>query len=73
MGVAVLWTALTLAHQRRRHNSLCLCGVRQGDIIGPFLFLFLAIQLFLEEASTQVQSLTYMDDIYLVGTPDKNV
>ena len=25
----------------------------------------------LEEASTQVQSLTYMDDIYLVGAPDK--
>ena len=47
------------------------CGVRQGDTIGPFLFFCLAIQPFLEEASTQVQSLTYMDDIYLVGTPDK--
>ena len=39
--------------------------------MGPFLFC-LAIQPFLEEeASTQVQSLTYMDDIYLVGAPDK--
>ena len=36
----------------------------------PFLFC-LEIQPFLEEASTQVQSLTYMDDIYLVGAPDK--
>ena len=39
--------------------------------MGPFLFFCLAIQPFLEEASTQVQSLTYMDDIYLVGAPDK--
>ena len=39
--------------------------------MGPFLFFCLAIQPFLEEASTQVQSLTYMDDIYLVGTPEK--
>ena len=38
--------------------------------MGHFLFC-LAIQPFLEEASTQVQSLTYMDDIYLVGAPDK--
>lgn len=38
--------------------------------MGPFLFC-LAIQPFLEQASTQVQSLTYMDDIYLVGAPDK--
>ena len=38
--------------------------------MGPFL-LCLAIQPFLEEASTQVQSLTYMDDIFLVGTPEK--
>ena len=38
--------------------------------MGPFLFC-LAIQPFLEEASTQVQSLTYMDDIYLVGAPEK--
>ena len=36
------------------------CGVRQSDSIGPFLFC-LAIQPFLEEeASTQVQSLTYI-------------
>ena len=40
--------------------------------MGPFLFFCLATQPFLEEeASTQVQSLTYMDDIYLVGAPDK--
>ena len=40
--------------------------------MGPFLFFCLAVQPFLEEeASTQVQSLTYMDDIYLVGAPDK--
>ena len=39
--------------------------------MGPFLFFCLAIQPFLEEASTQVQSLTYMDDIYLVGTPER--
>ena len=39
--------------------------------MGPFLFFCLAIQPFLEEASTQVQSLTYMDDIYLVGAPEK--
>ena len=45
--------------------------VRQGDHMRPFLFFCLAIQPFLEEASTQVQSLTYMDDIYLVGAPDK--
>ena len=38
--------------------------------MGPFFFC-LAIQLFLEEASTQVQSLTYMDDTYLVEAPDK--
>ena len=38
--------------------------------MGPF-FLCLVTQPFLEEASTQVQSLTYMDDIYLVGAPDK--
>ena len=38
--------------------------------MGPFFFC-LAIQPFLKEASTQVQSLTYMDDIYLVGAPDK--
>ena len=37
----------------------------------PFFLFYLAIQLFLEEASTEVQSLTYMDDIYLVGAPDK--
>ena len=47
------------------------CGVRQGEHMKPFLFLCLAIQPSLEEASTQVQSLTYMDDIYLVGAPDK--
>ena len=39
--------------------------------MGPFLFFCLAIHPFLEEASTQVQSLTYMDGIYLVGAPDK--
>ena len=39
--------------------------------MGPFLFFCLVAQPFLEEASTQVQSLTYMDDIYLVGAPDK--
>ena len=39
--------------------------------MGPFLLFCLAIQPFLEEASTQVQSLTYMDGIYLVGAPDK--
>ena len=39
--------------------------------MGPFLFFCLATQPFLEEASTQVQSLTYMDDIYLVDAPDK--
>ena len=38
--------------------------------MGPLLFC-LAIKPFLEEASTQVQSLTYMDDIYLVGAPEK--
>ena len=38
--------------------------------MGPFLFC-LAIQPFLEEASTQVQSLTYMDDICPVGAPEK--
>ena len=39
--------------------------------MGPFLFFCLAIQPLLEEASVQVQSLTYMDDIYLVCAPDK--
>ena len=39
--------------------------------MGPFLFFCLATQPFLEEASTQVQSLTYMDGIYLVGAPEK--
>ena len=38
--------------------------------MGPFLFC-LATQPFLEEASTQVQSLTYMRCIYLVGAPEK--
>ena len=47
------------------------CGARQSDPMGPFLFFCLAVQPFLEEASTQVQSLTYMDGIYLVGAPDK--
>ena len=47
------------------------CGVRQVDHMGPFLFFCLVAQPFLEEASTQVQSLTYMDDIYLVGAPEK--
>ena len=37
--------------------------------MGPFFCL--VIQPFLEEVSTQVQSLTYMDDIYLVGAPEK--
>ena len=46
------------------------CGARQGDPMGPFLFC-LAIQPFLEEASAQVQSLTHMDGIYLVGAPEK--
>ena len=36
--------------------------------MGPFLFC-LAIQPFLMEISSKVQSLTYMDDIYLVGIP----
>ena len=36
--------------------------------MGPFLFC-LAIQPFLKEISSKVQSLTYMDDIYLVGIP----
>ena len=39
--------------------------------MGPFLFFCLAILLFLEEVSIQVQSLIYMEDIYLVGAPDK--
>ena len=39
--------------------------------MGPFLFFCLAIQPFLEEASTEVQSLIYVDDIYLVGAPEK--
>ena len=38
--------------------------------MGPFLFC-LAIQPFLMEISSKVQSLTYMDDIYLVGIPQK--
>ena len=38
--------------------------------MGPFLLFCLGINP-LEEASTQVQSLTYMDDIYLVGAPEK--
>ena len=36
--------------------------------MGPFLFC-LAIQPFLKEISSKEQSLTYMNDIYLVGTP----
>ena len=36
--------------------------------MGPFLFC-LAIQPFLKKINSEVQSLTYMDDIYLVGTP----
>ena len=36
--------------------------------MGLFL-LCLAIQPFLKKISSKVQSLTYMDDIYLVGTP----
>ena len=40
--------------------------------MGPFLFFYLATQPFLEEeVNTQMQSLTYMDDIYLGGAPDK--
>ena len=46
------------------------CGVRQVDPMGPFFFFCLATQLFLE-VSTQVQSLTMWNDIYLVGTPEK--
>ena len=42
----------------------------QSDLMGLFLF-YLVTQPFLEEARTQVQSLTYMDDIYLIGAPDK--
>ena len=38
--------------------------------MGPFLFC-LAIQPFLMEISFKVQSLTYMDGIYLVGIPQK--
>ena len=71
MGVAVLWTAFILAHQRCSPNPSA-CGVRQGDPMEPFFFFCLVIWPFLEEeASTQVQSLTYMNDIYLVGAPDK--
>ena len=45
-------------------------GVSQGEFMGPFLFC-LAIQSFLIEISSKVQSLIYMDDIYLVGIPQK--
>lgn len=41
-------------------------GVRQGDPMGPFLFC-LAIQPALQKINGMVKSLTYMDDIYLVG------
>ena len=71
MGVTVLLTtALTLAHQRCRPNPLCLWCARQSEPMGPFLLLPCNPAL-LEEASKQVQSLTYMDDIYLVGASEK--
>lgn len=43
-------------------------GVRQGDPMGPFLFC-LAIHPALDKISKLVDSLSYMDDIYLLGTP----
>ena len=70
MGVAVLWTALTLLI-RGADPIPSACGVRQGDPMGPFLFFLPCNPALLEEASTQVQFLTYMGDIYLVGAPDK--
>ena len=39
--------------------------------MGPLLFFFCLQPALLEEASTQMQSLIYMDDIYLVGAPEK--
>ena len=71
MGVAVLWTAALTLLIRGADPIPSACGVRQGDPMGSFLFFCFATQPFLEEASTQVQSLTYVDDIYLVGAPEK--
>ena len=69
MGVAVLWTALlTLAHQRCKPIPSA-CGVRQVTHGNPSSSA--CNPTILEEASTQVQSLTYVDDIYFVGAPDK--
>lgn len=48
---------------------LSAAGVRQGDPLGPFLFA-LAIQPTLLEVSKWVTSITYMDDIYLIGNHD---
>ena len=65
----MLWQAYPPDSQESKSHSFCVCGVQQGDPLGPFLFA-LALQPALKKAAEGgCVVLAYLDDVHICGKP----